>query len=176
MTFCVCFDIDGTLFDTRELVRQSYSDVGVVMPNSAWGLPWQDWLDSETLHDSKTERYITRLDETPPPILSAAETLNILIGEGLCDIAFATGASSEAATVLLLQLDLNMSVYAHTTNASSDRKIEFLSSLRIVHEDNVVYVDDDELAGMRIARAAGVTFVHYKDQAPLLLMEEIWTA
>ena len=44
MTTHVVFDLDGTLADTRDLVRRAYDLVGVHMPEHAWGLPAEAWL------------------------------------------------------------------------------------------------------------------------------------
>ena len=62
----VVFDVDGVLVDTRELVVQAYRDVGVEMPENAWGLPWHEWLPAlvgddgraAELHREKTRRYV----------------------------------------------------------------------------------------------------------------------
>lgn len=62
----IVFDLDGTLIDTREAVRQAYLAVGIVQPEEAWGrLPWQEWLPplcdspehARFLHTKKNEHY-----------------------------------------------------------------------------------------------------------------------
>ena len=37
------WDLDGTLLDSRDAVRRAYLEAGVVMPDDAWGKPWQVW-------------------------------------------------------------------------------------------------------------------------------------
>lgn len=62
----VIYDLDGTLVDTREAVRQAYAVAGVVMPDDAWGKPAQDWLprvcdDPIVAHQLKCVAYANAL-------------------------------------------------------------------------------------------------------------------
>lgn len=183
--FFVVFDIDGVLVDTKELVHQAYRDVGVDMPVGAWGKAWTEWLPeasgspwiAQGVHDLKTKRYIDLLTESPPPRLSGGEALEIIMSEGLCDVAFATGASRESAALILMQLGVNLDLHTNICGATAPMKTMTLAMLRgSALENDVVYIDDDEVNGRRIARDAGVSFVHYHGQDPLLLMEDVWTA
>lgn len=69
----LCCDVDGTVFNSRELVRRAYQEVGVTQPDGAWGRRWQDWLidyfDGDegralTAHAQKTQRYMELLIRT----------------------------------------------------------------------------------------------------------------
>ena len=51
------FDLDGTLFDTKQAVFEAYKAAGVIMPDDAWGKPWHQWLDDETIRQKKQKIY-----------------------------------------------------------------------------------------------------------------------
>lgn len=61
----IVFDLDGTLIDTREAVREAYLAAGVEMPDAAWGKPWHTWLPQlpnlrlspEEIHKIKNANY-----------------------------------------------------------------------------------------------------------------------
>ena len=86
------FDLDGTLIDTREAVRQAYRAAGLEeFPDDAWGKPAREWLRDEAVHTRKNALY-------PEMLRRYARKLPLL---GLCLNIHApviTGASPMAAS------------------------------------------------------------------------------
>ena len=58
------FDLDGTLVNTRLAVKEAYRQVGIEMPDDAWGKPWTEWLNNKFAHDAKAKIYPDVLKES----------------------------------------------------------------------------------------------------------------
>jgi hypothetical protein len=62
---CWVYDLDGVLIDSRAAVEGAYLEVGVIMPDGAWGKPWHEWLpqllgshvEARIVHKRKTDIY-----------------------------------------------------------------------------------------------------------------------
>lgn len=59
----VIFDLDGTLVDSKEAVKQAYLRAGVTMPEWAWGRPWREWMTDPMAHALKAMYYPAALKE-----------------------------------------------------------------------------------------------------------------
>lgn len=149
------FDLDGTLFDTRERVRQAYLAVGVIMPDDAWGQPATVWLPEmvgwkrwKQIHDRKTEIYLADLRRYPPPRTTAASAMIELALSG-CETYVITGATRSAAQALLEGFQ---PYHYRLLGVACDRSMK-LTKLRMIGRPNAcVYVDDDIDACIHMAQ------------------------
>lgn len=158
-----CSDIDGVLIDSRELVRQSYRNVGVIMPDEAWGHPWRTWLPdavgsldkAESLHARKTEAYIDVLAsgavvEHALPFASIAVALQASPG---VRVFYVTGAAEPVAKTILTELGLDPEALL-AAGISTDDRLEVLKSIAATG----TYIDDRQ-EGREPALAAGWKFI-----------------
>lgn len=166
-----CFDIDGVLIDSREIVNRSYKRVGVDMPESAWGHPWNTWLPTIVgsydaavdVHDRKTAIYTDMLKEDgivaryELPFASIARALE---RDAYTDVYYVTGASQRAATTIVDELGLTSKNILGSGVTTADRKI-VLKTLG----DRGVYVDD-RIEGQVPAMAAGWGFIWARQDWP----------
>lgn len=60
----IAFDLDGCLIDSEELIRQSYKDVGVELPDGFMSRPSGQWADDD-LRARKDAAYLHRLATDP---------------------------------------------------------------------------------------------------------------
>lgn len=145
------FDLDGTLVDTREAVRQAYLCAGVSMPDEAWGLPWETWLEDPAAHDRKNAAYpdCLRRYAVKLPLLDVCRRLGGVV---------ITGASAGAVSAIKVAFDCPDLAVA-LTGARRAEKLDFLQTvaaasqtmLDLVQSNNDglpakfrgVYVDDD---------------------------------
>jgi FMN phosphatase YigB (HAD superfamily) len=162
-----CFDIDGVLIDSRDIVKESYKKAGVDMPNEAWGHPWQSWLpnvagsyyEAAQLHSKKTEIYVELLknDGTARKhALPFAEIARALERDPVTNVYYVTGASNDAATSILKELGLNVQNLVGSSLTTNDRE-SILKKL----DATGVYVDD-RIEGQGPALSAGWNFVWAK--------------
>lgn len=133
------FDLDGTLVDTREAVRQAYLAVGVVYPTGAWGIPWQEWTqlsgnDAERIHTAKNAAY-------PAALKKYAKRLPLLPYALYLDAPILTGASRGAVRTLEEWLGVKLNVVL--TSATTSDKINWLNDHMSSNALTHVYVDDD---------------------------------
>ncbi len=127
------FDLDGTLVDTRDAVREAYKRVGVTMPDSAWGKPSSAWLPIPWLVKQKNVHYLKCLEMHADklPLFDYAQREK-------CPII--TGASRQAvAHVQTIYGQLNIEL----CGASRERKVEYLQNIRPHPKERLTYVDDD---------------------------------
>jgi phosphoglycolate phosphatase-like HAD superfamily hydrolase len=172
----VAFDIDGTLADTRGLVKESYRLAGVDMPDHVWGAPWSSWLYARTesraqavsIHARKTEIYLKLINDRPPRKLPAVLVAKALIRDGIT-VKFLTGASPRAARAILEQCQLTTDGLIGYSCTSTD-KIELLKD-----EDPRfgLYVDDDLRAGQVVSRGAKYEFLHANHTDARRMMEDV---
>jgi phosphoserine phosphatase len=170
------FDIDGTLADTRPLVKEAYRLAGVEMPDHVWGQPWHAWLYNRTesrahavsVHTRKTEAYLKLLATRPPRKLPAVAVAQRLIADGH-HVQFITGASSKAARAVLDQCQLS-TVRLIGYGCTATEKIDVLR-----HYGSGLYVDDDLRAGQIISRGTSLDFLHANHTDPRRMMEDVQT-
>lgn len=138
----IVFDLDGTLIDTREAVREAYLAAGVEMPDAAWGKPWHEWLlqdrtteEAVKIHRKKNELYREALRHYGCilPCLSYALQLGAPI---------ITGASITGVSHVKAWLDENgyRGLNVALSGATYDLKQMWLNT---VHSTRGIYVDDD---------------------------------
>lgn len=145
------FDMDGTLVDSREAVRLAYLEVGIVMPDNAWGKRWQEWLpqaceplglDPKRVRERKQEvypHYVKNVTSTPLGL-----TFLQLFFEYRNDLPFQrqfsilTGAGCAACEALYTANLLPYMLHVHANMTRLD-KANYLA-----HHGWGIYVDDDE--------------------------------
>jgi phosphoglycolate phosphatase-like HAD superfamily hydrolase len=96
----LAFDLDGTLADTREAVKQAYIRAGAdaALVDANWGKPWRTWTDGET-HARKNTIYLRDtigLVKRLPPMNMFANKFSIIV----------TGASLVAAEAVCKKLGI----------------------------------------------------------------------
>lgn len=173
------FDLDGTLADTQTLVVLAYAKAGVVMPQSAWGLAWKEWLvdyfggdevAAQRAHKHKTAVYTTMLGREPERIhaLPALEVLRDLSTVPKHRVFVLTGASGSAAEAVATAIGLPKRLLSGT-GLTPDQKAAALREVAAYG----VYVDDNGKHGQHIAGKSGWAFVHYHGQSSGQLMIDI---
>lgn len=158
------FDLDGTLFLTRELVRRAYLEVGVVMPDDAWGEPASRWLPIvagkrwQYVHEAKNEKYLRLIREEPPARTTAASAMIELSLSGV-ETYVVTGASRDAAQALLKAA---FQPYHYRLLATSCDLSTKTTRVKMLGQPNeCVYVDDDWDACDHMTEL-GYRVIHYK--------------
>ena len=180
--FSVIYDLDDTLFYTKDAVIESYRRAGVLMPEAMFGRPWQEWLptvlddslqSAAIVHARKNRIYLDMIDNNEIAV-TPAHTLF----RNSANTVVITGASREPAAALLgANLDYRLAL----TQASWRDKAHYLATSSTICG---VYVDDDEKLGRRIVHEAnclrGVvgmdapfTLIHYTGQSAQELGERI---
>lgn len=158
------FDLDGTLFDTKELVKEAYLRAGVRMPEDAWGLPVASWLPQmvgrnwKFFHSEKTAHYIKLLHSYPPVRSSAASAMIELVMSGV-ECFIVTGASPEAAKALLSGFQ---PYHYRLIGTQCDLEQKTMRVKNLGQGVQTVYVDDDEDACHHIAEAVGCRGMVYR--------------
>lgn len=132
----IAFDLDGTIVDNEAAVRQAYHDVGVKMPQNAWGRPWQDWLAEPMDHHRKNVRYMELIRAGAVRPTTVAE----FIMHYNIRAVILTGASAEAAAAVLEETLPRSSYEFGGTSMTQSDKTEYLEE----HFEIKRYVDDDK--------------------------------
>jgi hypothetical protein len=174
--------MDGCLVDTREAVEWAYSFCGVKMPHGAWGKPWHEWLpelvggltEAEDVHDLKTKVYLEMLRGDHVRELPPMQLLRKGMRDGIFEVGVLTGASSAAADLVLAQSNIAPEHILLGVGMSRAQKTDILTSLRDHYED-VMYIDDDWIAGSTISAEADTMFIHYDGQTLDELEDQLWT-
>lgn len=141
------FDLDGTLLDNRRAVREAYREAGVIMPDDAWGRPWQEWLDSEALHKAKNLAYPVMLGihgRPLPPLRDLERAL--AMGDAVEILTSASEDATQHALAFLGHPDL-----PRITGASRDEKYNILSRALVAG----TYYDDDVAFARRVRTGTG---------------------
>lgn len=185
MTRCLSLDVDGTVLDTRELNRRAYEEVGVTVPEHAWGLRWEAWLptasgyeleEAALLHRAKVEVY-TRLLETTelePLLLPPGRVARAHLARGFGPVLYFTAGSRSTTTLLLARLGILGHVEAEL---DYDRREKLLTSV----PPGSAYVDDrlDTVVRLRHGPAGALNVIHFSGQSYERLLEELlwkpWT-
>lgn len=135
------FDLDGTLLDTRQAVKEAYRAAGVEMPDECWGLPWREWLtmpNAAEIHKRKNVYYYKTVS-----IYAKRMPLFSIALQGQYPVI--TGASWVAVEhVLLMFGKLNVCL----READFDAKIQWLDERK-----PGTYVDDLPEARQRVKEA-----------------------
>jgi phosphoglycolate phosphatase-like HAD superfamily hydrolase len=136
------FDLDGTLVDTKELVRAAYKRVGVTPPDDFFGKSWREWLKDEKLHQKKNQVYAAMMPGhlKALPLMSLYRTL-MSAYENDADQLFPpyvlTGASAEAAKNVFRVLGIKK--YLLIPEQTISMKIDWMNkhaAQGIMFEDN----------------------------------------
>lgn len=180
-TFCALFDMDGVLVDTHQLVIDAYRQVGVEMPEGAWGKPWHEWLIdyfdgdiplASDAHTKKTDVYMVWLKQGMFKPLPPADVITKLYQEWY-PVGVLSGATYSAVGHISKALNI---IHKNTTiraGCSQQNKQEAIARLLLAGKTDIVYVDDDKDAGQAITEVSSARFIWYRGQTKEELMEEI---
>jgi len=89
----LAFDLDGTLFDNRDVIFHCYEEAGIIPPENFWGQPAREWLDNEEIHEKKNQLYLQRVH-----LLTPLPPLRLLYRHGGIIL---TGASYPAVRAIM---------------------------------------------------------------------------
>lgn len=181
------FDLDGTLLNTWDLNRQAYETVGIKIPESAHGLPWQEWLPdycngnveiAATLHRAKTQLYLRHLIESDlvGMELPALEVARELFADNPTRVKILTAASILSTRRLMNRLGFDAIEYHAELQYDVRRRHLAAWSAHA----SVTYVDDSPKTLMRLREdAVDVRLVQYTGQDLTTLKQEMgvptWT-
>jgi phosphoglycolate phosphatase-like HAD superfamily hydrolase len=178
------FDVDGTILATRDLVTRAYREIGIEMPEHAWGLRWEAWLPSlfdgdleqaTIVHRAKTEVYEELVRDVnlrelllPPGRLAYAH-----LAGARGPVRYFTAGSSRPATIILARLGILGRV---ESGLDYDRRAKLLRDL----PPNTPYVDDRLDTIVRLQRdGLKLNLVHFRGQSYEKLLEDVlwnrWT-
>lgn len=147
------FDLDGTLFDTRDAVLSAYKAVGVEPPPDFFGKPWHLWLSDHVAHRAKNRMYPKMFHlVTPLPSLEIYRMIPT------AHKTILTGASAESATALCNHFDVGTT--GLETEMTLDDKVRYLATL-----DPGIYFDDDTHAIQEIRRRTEWTTHHVQSSS-----------
>ena len=148
----VSFDVDGTLIDNKQLVRQAYEMAGITMSDDEWascfGKTFSEWLVERCggdyqkaweVHRVKNERYALLVaEQNALTVLPPTHLARELRAEG--DVYFVTGASNVAANTVLMALGLDVHPAFVNAALSIEGKIEWIIELDTVHIDDDIRI------------------------------------
>jgi len=128
------------------------------MPDSAWGLPWQDWLPALTPNVDEARRvksraYVELIQQDALVALPMALLAQELESVG-ARVAYVTSSSDPSATAILKWLHLDHTCLLGTNLQPVERATKLAR-----WADQGVYVDD-RIEGRDIARDACWSFLH----------------
>lgn len=177
------FDIDGTLVDTRELNRLAYLELGVEIPDYAWGLPWHQWLpdlfktrdEAVIIHRAKVswyESFLADVTTEVPELPSAYIAREAVKAQDPGDVVILTAGSRETAETLLSRVGIEPASVALHASLDIPHRLMKLAAL----EPGTVYIDDLAV-NVEDARmfAPHLNVIHYTDQSRADLISEIRT-
>lgn len=183
MTRWLSFDVDGTILDTRELNERAYREVGVEVPDHAWGLTWQAWLPAatgyplescEVLHRAKVQIYEKLVEEVDlrPLLLPPGRVAHAHLARSRGPIRYLTAGSGRAATIMLARLGILGPIQTGLTYA---QRAALLGAM----PHDTTYVDDrlDTIVRLRHEPgAAKLNLIHYSGQTYEKLLEDmLWS-
>jgi beta-phosphoglucomutase-like phosphatase (HAD superfamily) len=166
------FDLDETLISSRSAIVEAYAEIGVIMPDDAWGKPWAEWLPqvcgdtrtAEKIHKMKTMKYAAKIDTLRilPPGLCARRLISRAQSVGVL-----TAASRDSTYAIMNHILPGVS---WISGLSWQMKREVLEK----HGGPGYYIDDNEEQGRAITKDLDWTFVHYSGQKSEQLWELLW--
>ena len=175
--------MDETLIQSKDVVVKLYKELGVDMPEDAWGKPWREWLpeamgmpefEAEFLHTEKTARMLKEdLRWLPMVDVIVDAVINRQIPWGIM-----TGASRQMLYRISIELQniVQIPPGVMVAEARIHEKREVLLRVSMSRPDiRICYVDDDLEMGREIVKGTNAFLVHYTGQNASELMEEIWT-
>lgn len=154
------FDLDGTLFNTKALVKRCYEEFGIEMPADAFGKTWREWLiplcggdelKAQWVHDEKNTLYakLAAIGVAKPLPLFY---LYVTIADWSVIL---TGASQVAALALLNRFpEVNCRVQMNC-EMTRVQKINWMNQ-RI----NGIMFEDDILAAEQMRKETQWTILH----------------
>lgn len=159
----IVFDLDGCLIDSAALIRRSYRDVGVEVPDDHMTRPQGAWIDPDgEVRAAKDAAYLHRLatDELRPlPPWRAAEVLHA------AGVPVALLTSAPDGTIRILARRAPTWPFMMTcAGLKPSAKTDWLARM-----GTGVYVDDQEFVTM----PPGWELVHYVGQSAQELLRLI---
>jgi phosphoglycolate phosphatase-like HAD superfamily hydrolase len=180
----LAFDVDGTIADTRDLSAKAYAEVGVAVPDGAWGVRWQVWLTdllggdlerATDTHARKTAIYasVLRQADLRPLVLPAGRLAYTHLAGGRRPVRYLTAGSSHTATILLARLGILGPLESNLTYRERWRELRRMPG-------GTPYVDDNEQTIRTLATdCPHLNLIHYSGQSYEQLTEEVlwkrWT-
>lgn len=162
------YDLDGTLLDSRDAVRRAYAEVGVTMPDDAWGRPWQTWCGVEP-HSRKVVVYDRMLKAGEVSTFPSLDVVREQLARNE-HVGILTGASHEAVRAFIRLHDIH-GVALLGWSMTRPQKKHVLHSLRYNgNTPHITYIDDEDTAS--IVPSTG-RFVRYTGQTASKLKEDI---
>lgn len=172
MKHSVSFDIDGTLIDTKQLNRDAYYQVGVDVPDYAFGLRWQTWLPNvvgsmskaEEIHTRKVRIYIAKLRDVNINhyILEPTYLARSLLRRTDIEVKFLTSGTVTTANIILQRLNIRAPLAG---NLSYEARRLLLHSSVLGTNGSVVYIDDLADNVRRLTDdVLGLTAIQFIDQ------------
>lgn len=139
------FDLDGTLVDTKELVRKAYIHAGVVPPDDFFGKTFFEWFtgdpqEAQEVHSNKQQYYMEHIKSVKP--LPLMELLKALVLAGRAPTIL-TGASATSYQLLSSVFPILVDVQAETSLnlAGKIRYMNETAPIGIMFEDNLKAIE-----------------------------------
>lgn len=142
----LAFDLDGTLADTKAVVRLAYLQAGAGehVVDAGWGKPWRQWCSLQ-VHQRKIECYRKLI-----PTIQALQLINLF--QDFKSFVL-TGASAEASQAVCDHIGVRpRQIFPELTTGG---KIEILKSM-----GTGIYYDDDLEACLLISNLTEWTVCH----------------
>lgn len=184
MSRLLSFDVDDTILATRELVTRAYREIGVELPEHAWGLRWEAWLpalfggdleQAALVHRAKTAVYeeLVRDVDLHQLLLPPGRLAYAHLSGARGPVRYFTSASSRPVTIILARLGILGRV---ESGLDYDRRAKLLRDL----PPDTPYVDDRLDTIVRLRRdGLKLNLVHFGGQSYERLLEDVlwnrWT-
>jgi beta-phosphoglucomutase-like phosphatase (HAD superfamily) len=136
------FDMDGVLADTKTAVLQAYRLAGVEPPFNFFGLPVTSWMSENDMKDGKHKLKNQFYKHECSHLIKPLPLIRL---QQITHGAILTGASEEAAKVVLERLDIPRPDTLHT-GLTVLEKIKTLNLLSVCGH----YFDDNLEAALEI--------------------------
>ena len=131
----LAFDLDGTLLDTYDAVKEAYFLAGCTPPADFFQRSWQEWLKDESVHDRKNTIYARLIEE------KVTQTFLVDIYEKCGSRIILSSCSAEA--FVSLEKVFNLRPDLIRTGLSLDQRLEELIDLGtgIYFDDSAVTIE-----------------------------------
>ena len=148
------FDLDDTLFDTKEAVIEAYRVAGAKDARKYWGKPWQEWCPG-FIHQQKNHLY--------PGILALkikpgwAYDFYCNASERGQEIGILTGASKEAVEAVQDLTKIPRLPILTGFSLTTEEKNIAIRTIESFYENkldmfSIVYFDDNPKLGLEVVR------------------------